>query len=89
MRITVFSILFWLAVVYTVVISKLFPVAAPSLALSPNASPTYSLLWWGRWALAAISSDRYYCLLIPFTVPLTMLAIYVDWVGLKLFRHNS
>ena len=66
----------------SVVVLKLFPVAAPPPG---SASESYSL----RTLAAAVSADRYYCLLVPLTVPLTLLALYLDWLGFKLFRHNS
>jgi hypothetical protein len=38
--------------------------------------------------LQAIEGDVYYCYLVPLTIPVTILACYANWVGLKFFRHN-
>eukprot|EP00898_Chlorokybus_atmophyticus_P002649 jgi/Chlat1/3385/Chrsp23S03724 len=37
--------------------------------------------------LAWIASDRYYCLLVPMTVPVTVFAIYLHWLSMKFFKH--
>lgn len=39
--------------------------------------------------VAAIQGDRYYQLLIPLTVPVTIIAISLNWFSMKLFKHNS
>lgn len=39
--------------------------------------------------LAAIQADRYYHLLVPLTVPVTIVAIAINWFSMKLFKHNS
>ena len=41
------------------------------------------------WGLRWMQVDRYYCLLIPLTVPATVVAVFINWVSLKLFKHNS
>ena len=38
--------------------------------------------------LSALQRDNYYCLLIPLMVPVTTCFIYMNWLGLKLYRHN-
>ena len=35
-----------------------------------------------------VKRDTYYCFLVPLTIPVTFVAIYFNWLGLKLFRHN-
>eukprot|EP00742_Colponemidia_sp_Colp-10_P007081 GILJ01007603.1.p1 GENE.GILJ01007603.1~~GILJ01007603.1.p1 ORF type:complete len:100 (-),score=6.61 GILJ01007603.1:129-428(-) len=42
----------------------------------------------GHPVLDWISSDHYYCLLVPLLIPTTFLAIYFNWVAMKFFRHN-
>ncbi|BBN11221.1 phosphatidylinositol N-acetylglucosaminyltransferase subunit Y [Marchantia polymorpha subsp. ruderalis] len=32
-------------------------------------------------------SDWYYCLLLPLTLPVTLVAIYLHWLSMKLFKH--
>jgi hypothetical protein len=39
--------------------------------------------------LAAIQQDQYYRLVIPLSVPVTIVAIGLNWFSLKLFKHNS
>jgi hypothetical protein len=39
--------------------------------------------------LAAIQRDRYYQLLVPLTVPVTIVTIALNWFSMKLFKHNS
>lgn len=38
--------------------------------------------------LEAIASDRYYCLLVVVLVPVSVFFAFLNWVGLKQFRHN-
>jgi hypothetical protein len=38
--------------------------------------------------LDGIRNDRYYCLLIPLLIPVTVIVVYMNWLGLKIFRHN-
>ena len=38
--------------------------------------------------LDAVREDRYYCFLIPLTIVPTMIAVYLNWVGMMFFRHN-
>lgn len=35
-----------------------------------------------------LSTDYYYSYLIPCTFIVTIIAIYLNWLGLKFFRHN-
>ncbi|KMZ64724.1 hypothetical protein ZOSMA_350G00160 [Zostera marina] len=37
--------------------------------------------------LNAIQNDRYYCLLVPLTVPILFVAVYFHWLSMKLFKH--
>uniref|UniRef100_A0A7S1SN88 Uncharacterized protein n=1 Tax=Tetraselmis chuii TaxID=63592 RepID=A0A7S1SN88_9CHLO len=39
--------------------------------------------------LKAIQEDTYYCLLVPMTLPVTVIAVIVNWISMKLFKHNS
>ncbi|KAI8472979.1 MAG: phosphatidylinositol N-acetylglucosaminyltransferase subunit Y-domain-containing protein [Monoraphidium minutum] len=62
-----------------------------------------SLLAWGVFSLvvsklmppsgvaviAAVQRDRYYCLLAPLMLPVTLIAVTANWFSLKLFKHNS
>jgi len=38
--------------------------------------------------LDAIADDTYYCVLLPLTIPVTLIAVYWNWVSMKFFRHN-
>ncbi|KAG0258735.1 hypothetical protein BG011_003107 [Mortierella polycephala] len=35
-----------------------------------------------------IMQDSHYCMLVPVTIPVTVLAVLFNWLGMKLFRHN-
>uniref|UniRef100_A0A0V0HH37 Putative ovule protein n=1 Tax=Solanum chacoense TaxID=4108 RepID=A0A0V0HH37_SOLCH len=37
--------------------------------------------------LAAIQNDRYYCFLVPLTLPILVVAIYFHWLSMKIFKH--
>uniref|UniRef100_A0A0E0N7F6 Uncharacterized protein n=1 Tax=Oryza rufipogon TaxID=4529 RepID=A0A0E0N7F6_ORYRU len=34
--------------------------------------------------LSAIQNDRYYCLLIPLTLPVIIVAVYLHWLSMKM-----
>jgi len=42
----------------------------------------------GQPVLDWMRRDRYYTFLAPLLLPVAILAVYLNWVGLKLFRHN-
>lgn len=50
-----------------------------SKLLPPFTNPTL------RW----VQQDCYYCLLLPLTLPATVVAVTLNWFSLKLFKHNS
>lgn len=58
---------------YTVLLAKLLP--------TPSTSIATPLLDWVR-------EDRYYCLLLPWTLPPTVVLIYLNWLGLEFYRTN-
>lgn len=35
-----------------------------------------------------LREDKYYSVLLPMALPTTFVAVYISWLGLKLFRHN-
>jgi hypothetical protein len=77
-----FATLVWLFTsLYAIVFSKIYPFPPPN---ETHTSPTSFevILHW-------ISNDTYYCVLIPLTIPMLMLVIYVSWVGKELFRYNE
>ncbi|EES02032.2 hypothetical protein SORBI_3003G420400 [Sorghum bicolor] len=37
--------------------------------------------------LAAIQDDWYYCLLVPLTLPVIIVAVYLHWLSMKMFKH--
>ncbi|GLJ51163.1 hypothetical protein SUGI_1088910 [Cryptomeria japonica] len=37
--------------------------------------------------LSAIENDRYYCLLVPLTLPILVVLVYFHWLSMKLFKH--
>eukprot|EP00026_Physarum_polycephalum_P021850 Phypoly_transcript_25421.p1 GENE.Phypoly_transcript_25421~~Phypoly_transcript_25421.p1 ORF type:complete len:103 (+),score=12.88 Phypoly_transcript_25421:96-404(+) len=42
----------------------------------------------GNKILDFIKEDYYYCMLVPATIPVTVIAVYLNWLSLKFFRHN-
>ncbi|KAL9248188.1 hypothetical protein vseg_021540 [Gypsophila vaccaria] len=37
--------------------------------------------------ISAIQRDRYYCFLVPLSVPILVVAVYFHWLSMKLFKH--
>ncbi|KAL7197484.1 hypothetical protein ACSBR2_020095 [Camellia fascicularis] len=35
----------------------------------------------------AIRNDRYYCFLVPLTLPIIVVAVYFHWLSMKFFKH--
>ncbi|CAG8626020.1 19755_t:CDS:2 [Rhizophagus irregularis] len=51
--------------------------------------PDTTALWeTGNKTLDWIKKDEYYCLLVPLTLPVTIYAVFFNWLGMKFFRHN-
>ena len=46
------------------------------------------LSYTGNIYLDAIKDDEYYCYLLPLLIPITIIAVYLNWLGLKFFKHN-
>lgn len=42
----------------------------------------------GNKTLDWIKKDSHYCMLVPITIPVTVLFVLFNWLGMKLFRHN-
>ncbi|KAF9917316.1 hypothetical protein FBU30_000801 [Linnemannia zychae] len=42
----------------------------------------------GNKTLDWIKKDSHYCMLVPVTIPVTVLFVLFNWLGMKLFRHN-
>ena len=42
----------------------------------------------GNWFLDWLREDQYYCLLVPLTVPVTLVASYFTWLFNMLFQRN-
>ncbi|CAG8479506.1 5993_t:CDS:2 [Acaulospora morrowiae] len=42
----------------------------------------------GNKTLDWIKEDQYYCLLVPITLPVTIYAVFWNWLGMKFFKHN-
>ncbi len=85
----ILSLLFVCIELYALIWSKLSPPSEDQQQQQHIAASTTSdWMEWMMLARLAIAEDRYYCLLIPLSIPVTLLAVYLNWVGLKLFRHN-
>ncbi|KMT14545.1 hypothetical protein BVRB_4g073150 [Beta vulgaris subsp. vulgaris] len=37
--------------------------------------------------ISAIQKDRYYCFLVPLSLPILVVAVYFHWLSMKLFKH--
>mmetsp|Transcript_12645 Transcript_12645/g.26689 ORF Transcript_12645/g.26689 Transcript_12645/m.26689 type:complete len:105 (-) Transcript_12645:1564-1878(-) len=37
--------------------------------------------------LDTVQQDWYYCMLVPLTIPVTIIAVYANWVSMKFFKH--
>ncbi|PRQ38236.1 putative phosphatidylinositol N-acetylglucosaminyltransferase subunit Y [Rosa chinensis] len=37
--------------------------------------------------ISAIQNDRYYCFLVPLTLPVLVVAVYFHWLSMKMFKH--
>ncbi|PWA77724.1 hypothetical protein CTI12_AA222340 [Artemisia annua] len=37
--------------------------------------------------ISAIQNDRYYCFLVPLTLPVIVVAVYFYWLSMKMFKH--
>jgi hypothetical protein len=42
----------------------------------------------GNRLLDFLRADDYYSILVPLTIPVALVAIYLNWLGMKLFRHS-
>lgn len=42
----------------------------------------------GHAVIDFIIADHYYCYLLPLMIPITLFTVYLNWFGMKLFRHN-
>jgi hypothetical protein len=38
--------------------------------------------------LIFLRNDFYYCTLLPMTLVVTFVAVYLNWLSMKFFRHN-
>ena len=43
----------------------------------------------GHPVLDFVRSDQYYTLLAPLLIPVVLMSTYLNWLGLKFFRHNA
>jgi len=42
----------------------------------------------GVWFLDLVADDVYYCLLVPLIIIPSVLVVYLNWLGMKFYRHN-
>ena len=42
----------------------------------------------GNWLIDWFREDQYYCLLLPLTLPVTLVVSYLKWFTSTLFQHN-
>jgi len=72
----------WLLLAVSTFSLLLFLYAAFIIRLLPAPSKEGSPL------LAAIREDQYYHLLVPVTVPVAVVAVYLNWFSINLFSHS-
>ncbi|KAF0715020.1 hypothetical protein AaE_011425 [Aphanomyces astaci] len=58
---------------YLIVVAKVLPPPTPGRSFP---------------MMDAIRGDQHYCYLVPLTIPVAFIAMYVSWVSLKYFRQN-
>ncbi|RAL52378.1 hypothetical protein DM860_007235 [Cuscuta australis] len=68
----------WMLLIFGSVSFILFAFAAGLSKLLPAS---------GNPIIAAIQNDRYYCFLVPLTLPVLVVAVYFPWLSMKLFKH--
>jgi len=76
---------FFIVTVYTLFLSKLL---VPYWDLQAYTS---SELGWQRYIgnlLLWIQKDFHYCFLVPLTFPVIFFFVFLNWLGMKYFRHN-
>lgn len=69
---------FVLALVGVVYVAAMYAVVVSKLVVPET----------GHYLLDWVRDDNYYCLLVPCTWVVTLLAVYLNWLGMKYFRHN-
>eukprot|EP00475_Leptophrys_vorax_P040226 TRINITY_DN7428_c0_g1_i1.p1 TRINITY_DN7428_c0_g1~~TRINITY_DN7428_c0_g1_i1.p1 ORF type:complete len:172 (+),score=22.64 TRINITY_DN7428_c0_g1_i1:60-518(+) len=62
----------WLPLMYAAFVSKIVTFRLPT----------------GHPVLDFIADDEYYSFLVPLTIPVALVVVYLNWFGLKLFRHS-
>ena len=72
----------WLLLVASTGSLVLFLYAAFFLRLLPEPSKQESPVLW------AIREDEYYHLLIPVTFPVAVVAVYLNWLSINLFKSS-
>lgn len=76
------KVLGWLLLVVSIGSLALFLYAAIFIRLLPAPSKVDSPV------LSAIREDDYYYLLIPVTVPVAVVAVYLNWFSINLFKSS-
>ncbi|KAL6185652.1 hypothetical protein ACLB2K_041782 [Fragaria x ananassa] len=80
---------FFIGFLYATVVSKLLP---------PSDNPIISAIQNDRfWFLSStvetyemptqFAYNRYYCFLVPLTLPVLVVAVYFHWLSMKMFKH--
>lgn len=47
----------------------------------------WSFSFWSENGFSSPSCDRYYCFLVPLTLPVLVVAVYFHWLSMKMFKH--
>lgn len=84
------TFVFFVGTVYALVVSKMMPHTGNAVSMHTityqikrkyNYFDFKNILDW-------IKDDYFYCMLVPVTIPVTVIAVYLNWLSLKFFRHN-
>ncbi len=74
---------------YLIIVAKLLPPLPSSSSTSSSSVSNNYLNSLPRFPMMdAIRRDQHYCYLIPLTIPVAFIAMYINWVSLKYFRQN-
>jgi hypothetical protein len=69
-----------MGIFYCMFVSKWFPMTGIRVRISPKALTSK--------LLDACRNDHFYVYLVPMILPVGLIFIVLNWMGLKLFRHN-
>lgn len=82
------TFIFFVGAIYAMIVSKFMPLTGNKVSNLNSNFGFIKLPFDIFYILDWIKEDYYYCMLVPATVPVTVIAVYLNWLSLKFFRHN-